>query len=71
MKPIIYRFLFIIALLLPTAALHSETITGTSEPFIFGESIAVPLSTLALVLTFLLIGVFFYRSYLSKKKQSA
>lgn len=72
MKTKIYTLLIMLALLLPAATLHGEVITGTSDPFIFGDPIPpVPLSPLALAFAAILIGFFFYRSYLNKKKQAA
>ncbi len=70
MKTKIYTFLAILAILMP-AALRSEVITGTSEPFVFGDPPPVPLSPIALVVAVLLIGAFLAWRYFSAKKQAA
>jgi hypothetical protein len=71
MKTKIYTMLIMLALL-PAATLHSEVITGISDPFIFGDPPpSVPLSPITLVVVAFLIGIFVYRGYLSNKKQVA
>lgn len=73
MKIKIYTLLTMLTVLLPAATLHSEVITGISEPFIFGDPPPppVPLSPITLVVVAFLIGIFVYRGYLSNKKQVA
>ena len=71
MKTKIYTLLIMIAMLLPAITLRAEVVTGTSEPFAFGDATAVPLSPLPVVISVLLIGIFLFWRYYKTKKQAA
>ena len=72
MKTQIYILLTLLAIIMPTATLRSEEVTGTSDPFVFGTPAAtVPLSLLPLFLLLFLFGLYIFLRYNKVKNQIA
>lgn len=71
MKTKIYTLLITLAMLLPAVTLRGEVITGTSDPFVFGDPPPVPLSPMAILVIVFLIGVFLSWRYFIAKKRTA
>lgn len=71
MKAHIYKLMPLLAVFMPTVTLRSEEITAISDPFVFGAPAPViPLSSLPLVVVFMLIGVLVILHYYRTKKQA-
>lgn len=70
MKAHLYKLLMLLAVFMPTVTLRAEEVTGISDPFVFGSPVATPLSSLPLVVVFMLIGVLVILHYYRTKKQA-
>jgi hypothetical protein len=71
MKNKIYKICFMLLLMLSAVNVHSEVITGISEPFQFGSPPpSVPLSFLAMAVSAGLIGLYTYLRHFRIRKEA-